>query len=251
MLTLLDEREPPWFPDPALSDDHGLVAVSEKLGPERIKLAYQKGIFPWMKMDYDPHFWCWFSPHPRMVLNPTELKLSKSTERLLRQNRFEVHIDSQFEATMRACASSERPEQESTWIEDDMIHDYSQLHQEGVAHSIEAFEEGEMVGGLYGLAMGRVFFGESMFHKKSNASKVCFAHLAKVAAQWGIELIDCQVHSEHLQSLGAREIPRTEYLNSLPQLLCPLPSIVNWKTLAQDYASRLPIPQSSARMGDQ
>ena len=108
-----------------------------------------------------------------------------------------------------------------------------------------------MVGGLYGLAMGRVFFGESMFHKKSNASKVCFAHLAKVAAQWGIELIDCQVHSEHLQSLGAREIPRTEYLNSLPQLLCPLPSIVNWKTLAQDYASRLPIPQSSARMGDQ
>jgi leucyl/phenylalanyl-tRNA--protein transferase len=132
-----------------------------------------------------------------------------------------------------------------------MIHDYSQLHQEGVAHSIEAFEEGEMVGGLYGLAMGRVFFGESMFHKKSNASKVCFAHLAKVAVKWGIELIDCQVHSEHLQSLGAREIPRTEYLNSLPQLLSPLPSIVNWKTLSQDYASRLPIPKSNARMSNQ
>ena len=106
MLTLLDEREPDWFPDPSLSDDQGLVAVSESLGPERIKSAYQRGIFPWMKMDFDPHFWCWFSPNPRMVLKPTELKLS-SMERVLRQNRFEIRVDSQFEETMRASASSE------------------------------------------------------------------------------------------------------------------------------------------------
>ena len=234
MLTLLDEREPAWFPDPSLYDDQGLVAVSESLGPERIKSAYQRGIFPWMKMDFDPHFWCWFSPNPRMVLKPTELKLSKSMERVLRQNRFEIRVDSQFEETMRACASSKRPNQESTWIEEDMIRDYSQLHQEGIAHSIEAYEKNELVGGLYGLAMGRVFFGESMFHRKPNASKACFAHLAKVTESEGVDLIDCQVHSKHLESLGAREIPRQEYLDSLPQLLAPLASVVNWKRFSEN-----------------
>ena len=137
-----------------------------------------------------------------------------------------------FPQTMRECSTTQRPEQESSWIEDDMIHDYSLLHQQGIAHSIEAFLDGERVGGLYGLAMGKVFFGESMFHKVSDASKVCFACLIDLAQQHGIRMIDCQVHTPHLASLGAREISRTEYLAGLKTLLDPLPSVVDWKAIS-------------------
>ena len=232
MITLLDEQTPTWFPDPAKTDQQGLVAVSEKLGPERLIHAYQSGIFPWMKMEYSPHFWCWFSPHPRMVLYPSEFKLSDSLKRIIKKNTFEVRVNHGFPQTMRECSTIERPEQESSWIEDDMIDDYSLLHQQGIAHSIEAFLDGERVGGLYGLAMGKVFFGESMFHKVSDASKVCFAFLIELASSYGIKMIDCQVHTPHLASLGAREIPRDQFLSDLKLFLDPLTSVVDWKAIS-------------------
>lgn len=228
MTTLLDEDEPTWFPDPINFDDDGLVAVSEKLGALRLIEAYQRGIFPWMKMDFAPHFWCWFSPNPRMVLFPEKLKISKSLNRVIEKKKFEIRVDHKFTETMRACASAARPKQEGTWIEEDMIRDYSELHSLGIAHSIEAFLDRERVGGLYGLAMGKVFFGESMFSTVSDASKVCLAYLVELSQKAGVELIDCQVHTSHLESLGGEEIPRKEYLNSLKSLASSSKSVIDW-----------------------
>ena len=228
MTTILDEDEPTWFPDPMNFDDDGLVAVSEKLGTERLIEAYQRGIFPWMKMDFAPHFWCWFSPNPRMILVPEKLKISKSLNRVIQKKKFEIKVDHDFTETMRACASAERPKQESTWIEEDMIRDYSKLHSLGIAHSIEAFLDGERVGGLYGLAMEKVFFGESMFSTVSDASKVCLAYLVGLSHQAGVELIDCQVHTSHLESMGGEEIPRKQYLNFLRSLASSSKSVIDW-----------------------
>lgn len=231
MITLLDEDEPRWFPNPIEADDEGLVAVSEKLGTERLIEAYTRGIFPWMKMDYDPHFWCWFSPNPRMVLFPNKFKISKSLQRVRKSKKFDIRIDQDFTETMEACAKARRPNQESTWIEKDMIQDYAKLHSQGIAHSIEAFSDGKRVGGLYGLALGRVFCGESMFHTKADASKLCLAHLVEIAETHGISLIDCQVHTSHLESLGALEIPRLEYLKLLQDSMASIESIVDWSNI--------------------
>ena len=228
MICVLDEDLTSGFPDPRKYDDDGLVAMSKTLEPQRILDAYKQGIFPWIKMERSPYFWCWFSPNPRMVLYPTDLKVSKSLERVIKSKKFEIRLNFGFQETMQACAKVQRPEQESTWIEDDMTRHYSAIHEMGFAHSIEAFHHNRRVGGLYGLAMGKIFFGESMFHLVPDASKVCLAHLVEVSLSYGIELIDCQVPTNHLQSMGARTIPRNQFLNSLNDLITSENSVVDW-----------------------
>ena len=233
MIFLLDDRYPTLLPDPEQADENGMVTVSKTLGTERIIAAYKKGIFPWMKMEQEPFYWCWFSPNPRMVLHPTDLNISRSLKKAITSSKFEIRIDHSFEDTMRLCASAKRPGQESTWIEDEMIKDYSALHHLGIAHSIEAFIKNEKVGGLYGLAIGKMFFGESMFHREPEASKVCLAELINISTEFGIELIDCQAHTPHLEKMGAVEISRTEFSNKLNHLLKVSESIVPWKKLAK------------------
>jgi leucyl/phenylalanyl-tRNA--protein transferase len=163
-----------------------------------------------------------------MVLLPEKLRISKSLDRVIQKKKFEIKVDHGFPETMRACASVERPKQEATWIEEDMIRDYTELHSLGIAHSIEAFLDEERVGGLYGLALGKVFFGESMFSTVSDASKVCLAYLVELSQQAGVELIDCQVHTSHLESMGGEEIPRKQYLNSLKSLASSSKSVIDW-----------------------
>ncbi len=233
VATLLDEDDPQWFPDPNASDDHGLVAVSESLGPARLLAAYGRGIFPWMKLEAPPHLWCWFSPNPRMVLYPSQMRVSRSLKKAIESNRFAIRIDQDFRETMRACARSPRPAQESTWIEEDMIDDYCELHRMGIAHSIEAFNGEHRVGGLYGLAMGKVFFGESMFHLEAEASKVCLAHLVKLSLKYGISMIDCQARTSHLEKMGAVEIHRGEFNCRLMEFLEPPDSVIPWLKLRE------------------
>ena len=241
MIFLLDDQYPSLIPDPEKADENGMVAVSETLGTERLIAAYQKGIFPWMKMEQEPNYWCWFSPEPRMVLKPSNLKISRSLKKVLLSESFEIRIDDTFEDTMRSCAKSPRPGQESTWIEEDMIRDYTKLHELGITHSIEAFLEGKKVGGLYGLAMGKMFFGESMFHIVPEASKICLAHLAQLSCKYGIELIDCQAHTPHLEKMGAGEIPRNEFFGQLKNFLKDSQSVIPWKELAESSTlARLP-----------
>ena len=232
MITLLDEENPTWFPDPKDSSEDGLVAVSEKLGTGRLVEAYRIGIFPWMKMDHSPNFWCWFSPNPRMVLYPEKLIISDSLQRVIKNGNFEIKVDFGFTETMRACASAKRPKQEATWIEEDMIREYTKLHNMGITHSVEAFLNGERVGGLYGLAMGEVFFGESMFHTVSNASKVCLVYLTDLCRKAGVRLIDCQVYTKHLESMGAEEITREQYLETLKNLISSPKSVIDWDLLS-------------------
>ena len=210
----LDDREAPWFPDPLATDPDGLVAISETLGTERLILAYQKGIFPWLKMGEYP-LWHWFSPDPRFLLYPTEFRLSRSLKKAVKDNRFSIRINQNFRQTMKECAQSKRPDQESTWIEDDMIEDYCTLNQLGIAHSIEAYHENKLVGGLYGLFLGQSFFGESMFHHESEASRVALAALVDYSLKHKFDFIDCQVESSHLTSLGARLVDRTAFEGQL------------------------------------
>lgn len=233
MVLLLDDQYPSLLPELEEADENGMVAVSENLGTERLIAAYQKGIFPWMKMDQEPNFWCWFSPDPRMVLPPSLLKISRSLKKALNSESFEIRIDHAFEETMRSCAYTPRPGQQSTWIEEDMILDYTKLHRLGIAHSIEVYLAETRVGGMYGLAMGKIFFGESMFHHVAEASKICLAHLVKLSKQYGIELIDCQAHTAHLAKMGAIEIPRVKFSEHLKNLLQDSRSVVPWKELSQ------------------
>ena len=241
MIFLLDDQNPSLIPDPIQADENGMVAVSATLGVTRLQAAYQKGIFPWMQMEEEPYYWCWFSPDPRMVLDPSNLRISRSLKKALTDRNFEIRIDQNFRKTMEACAKSPRPGQESTWIEEDMIRDYTKLHELGITHSIEAFLEGKKVGGLYGLAMGKMFFGESMFHIVPEASKICLAHLVQLSCKYGIELIDCQAHTPHLEKMGAGEIPRNEFSEQLKNFLKDSRSVIPWKELAESSTlARLP-----------
>lgn len=198
-----------WFPDPsqALEDPDGLVAAGGDLSPERILAAYRKGIFPWFNPG-DPILW--WSPNPRTVIFPEQLHLSKSLSKTLRKGIYRVTFDYCFEAVMRACAAP-RSYADGTWISEEIIAGYCALHKRGFAHSVEVWQNNELVGGLYGIALGRVFFGESMFSRADNASKVGFAHLVRQLRHWDFQLIDCQVANDHLFSLGAIEIPREEF----------------------------------------
>lgn len=197
------------FPHPRYADEDGVLAVGGDLSIDRLLLAYANGIFPWFNSG-EPIIW--WSPDPRMVLYPDDLKISKSMKPVLKQHLFEIRYDTAFEQVMRHCAAVPRIGQSGTWITDDMLTAYAALHQAGYAHSVEAWQNGELVGGLYGVSLGRCFFGESMFTKVSNASKAAFIHLVQKLKEKGFELIDCQVHTSHLQSLGAREIPRADFL---------------------------------------
>ena len=226
----LDDRDAPWFPDPLATDPDGLVAISETLGTERLILAYQQGIFPWLKTGDYP-LWHWFSPDPRFLLYPSEFKLSRSLKKAVKDNRFSIRINQNFRQTMKECAQSKRPDQESTWIEDDMIEDYCTLNQLGIAHSIEAYHENKLVGGLYGLFLGQSFFGESMFFHIPEASKACLAKLVSIASKYNFHFIDCQVHTPHLEKLGAVEVDRTIFLEKLQESLAGKPKDLNWQAI--------------------
>ncbi|MEH6649783.1 MAG: leucyl/phenylalanyl-tRNA--protein transferase [Motiliproteus sp.] len=193
----------------ALADPDGLLAAGGDLSPQRLINAYRGGIFPWFD-DQQPILW--WSPDPRCVLRPEQLHLSRSLRKLMRQQRYTVTLDQDFTAVIQACAEP-RSDEDGTWITEEMQQAYTELHQQGVAHSVEVWQDQTLIGGLYGLAIGRLFFGESMFSRKSNASKVGYATLVEQLAQWGYALIDCQVHSEHMESLGASLIPRAQFID--------------------------------------
>ena len=201
------------FPSPMQASAEGIVAVGGDLQPERVMLAYRKGIFPWFESD---DFLLWWSPDPRMVLFPDRLKISKSMRTVLRKKQFEVTFNKAFDQVVEACAKVKRFGQNGTWITPGLMEVYSILHTQGLAHSVEVWEEGSLVGGLYGIDLGTVFCGESMFSKSSNASKVALIFLVKELKKNKYELIDCQVPTQHLASMGAEPISRTEFLTFLP-----------------------------------
>jgi leucyl/phenylalanyl-tRNA--protein transferase len=202
------------FPDPKFYDsDSGLMAIGGDLKPERLWFAYQLGLFPWYNEGEEILWWC---PDPRFVLFPSEIRISKSMKKILRDGVFEFTENQCFEDVMRNCKMAERKDQDGTWINEELISSFVKLHQAGKAHSFEVWQNGELVGGFYGIQVGNLFCGESMFAKVSNASKAGFIHFAsKYQNEW--ELIDCQIHSEHLESLGAKMIPKLDYLNILKQ----------------------------------
>ncbi len=206
---LLDER--PIFPPASHADAEGLLAVGGDLSVTRLLAAYRGGIFPW----YDEPPILWWSPDPRLILEPEGLRVSKSLRKTLRQGRFEIRADTAFAAVVQACAETPRPGEDGTWITPDMQRAYLRLHEQGYAHCLETWRDGRLVGGIYGVGLGRVFFGESMFHRETNASKVALVALVDWLRAEGVDLIDCQVTSEHLLSLGAKEIPRALFLERL------------------------------------
>ena len=209
------------FPDVvlALREPDGLLAVGGDLSPARIIAAYRQGIFPWYS-EGQPILW--WSPDPRSVLFPEHLKVSRSLRKTLRKNRFKVTVDEAFQQVMECCAAPRQGES-GTWITPEMKRAYQRLHDIGVAHSVECWEGDELAGGLYGIAIGQVFFGESMFSRRSDASKVAFVHLVEMLRRWGFGLIDCQVASQHLASLGAVSIPRMQFVRMLNKL-CARPA---------------------------
>lgn len=204
------------FPDPERAEPDGLLAVGGDLSPERLLAAYAAGIFPWYS-EGAPILW--WSPDPRLVLEPGHLHVSRSLQRTLRRRRFRVTADTAFEPVVRRCASRERPGQDGTWITDEMARAYVRLHRLGFAHSFEAWEDEALAGGLYGVSLGAAFFGESMFADRPDASKVAFVRAVELLARRGFGLLDAQVRTEHLLRLGAREIPRREFLRRLARAL--------------------------------
>lgn len=197
------------FPDPTLAEDDGLLAVGGDLRPERLVLAYRHGIFPWYSNDTPI---LWYSPHERFVLFPNEVRVSRSMKQFMKKENVEVRFNTNFEAVIRSCETIKREGQDSTWITNDMRKAYTNLHKLGHAISVETYMDGELSGGLYGVKVGRVLCGESMFSRKPNASK---AALIWLCTNLNFTLVDCQVHTEHLESMGARFIPREEYLEFL------------------------------------
>jgi len=215
------------FPPPEDAEPEGLLAVGGDLSKERVLLAYSMGIFPWYD-EGDPVLW--WSPDPRMVIRPEEFTPSKSLKRAVKKNNYRVTLDTAFKDVIRQCAKIPRHDQNGTWITRDMLDTYTALHQAGYAHSIEIREDETLVGGLYGLSMGSCFFGESMFSTRSDASKIAFYTLSRILTQWGFTLIDCQLHNQHLERLGAYTIPRHEYLHILSESLQNPTRIGSWTT---------------------
>lgn len=203
-----------WFPHPDLAHDEGILAVGGDLSPERLLTAYYNGIFPWYSND-EPIIW--WSPDPRMVLWPSELKVSKSMRKVIRDNTFTITTDTAFAEVIQACADQPRHDQDGTWITNDMQQAYIDLHELGYVHSVEVWQNNELVGGLYGVMVGSIFCGESMFARVSNASKYGFILLVQALQNAGCTMVDCQTHTDHLESLGAAEIPRADFLNHLEQ----------------------------------
>lgn len=248
MLYFLDPDHPdaPFPPvEWAQSDPNGLLAVGGDLSLTRLLGAYRDGIFPWYS-DGQPILW--WSPDPRLVLLPNQLKISRSLRKTLRNRGFTVSINRDFRGVIRACAAP-RPYQGETWITTEMVAAYENLHQTGHAHSVEVWLENELVGGLYGVSTGTVFFGESMFSTERDASKVALVYLVRNLFSWGYKLIDCQVSSQHLVSLGAEEIPRSRFMDILRTCIDQATTVDAWN---RDLALKVPIdgdaaPESSVK----
>lgn len=215
----LDERIV--FPNPNFADDSGLLAVGGDLSPERLLLAYSQGIFPWYSEE-EPIMW--WSPNPRMILLPSELKISKSLKQSINNKKFEIKFDTLFEKVVSNCSKAPRPDQEGTWITKEIKQAYKKLHKLGFAHSVETYHNDKLVGGLYGISLGKAFFGESMFFKERDASKIALFYLVQKLKEWGFHFIDAQVETEHLKSMGAKLISRKDFLISLNTAL-------NFKTI--------------------
>jgi leucyl/phenylalanyl-tRNA--protein transferase len=224
MIPLLEHRI--YFPPvtQALRSPNGLLAAGGDLSATRLLEAYRHGIFPWFS-EGEPILW--WSPDPRMVLFPGEFNLSHSLRKTLRKGSHEVRTDTAFEQVMRACAAP-REGANGTWIHEEMIDAYCELHRLGYAHSIETWMNGQLAGGLYGIALGRMFYGESMFSRRTDASKIALAHLAAQLKRWDFGMIDCQMNTPHLASLGAREIPRKEFIARLQELINYAP-VTAWR----------------------
>ncbi|PTR06570.1 leucyl/phenylalanyl-tRNA--protein transferase [Nitrosospira sp. Nsp5] len=210
--------------DTALLKPSGLLAAGGDLSPQRLIEAYRRGIFPWFN-EGEPILW--WSPDPRMVLFPGELKISRSLRKTLKKDNYEIRVDNAFSEVMQACAAP-RGEQPGTWIHAEMISAYTALHEMGVAHSVEVWMRGELMGGLYGVAQGKVFFGESMFSRIPDTSKIAFVHLVKQLERWGFHMIDCQMKTTHLASLGGREISREEFGQKLKELVNYTERVEKW-----------------------
>ena len=224
MIHWLRPAEP--FPpvETALAEPNGLLAAGDELSAERLLEAYQQGIFPWFNADQPV---LWWSPDPRMVLLPAELRVARSLAKVLRNRVYEVRADSAFRTVMQACAKP-RNHQNGTWISPAMIEAYHALHRRGIAHSIETWIDGELAGGLYGVAIGRMFYGESMFTRVTDASKIALVHLVRQLERWGFGMIDCQMHTAHLGRMGGREIPRAAFMRKLGELVNYPPISGTW-----------------------
>jgi leucyl/phenylalanyl-tRNA--protein transferase len=229
------------FPDPRQADADGLVAYGGDLSPQRLLVAYAQGIFPWPYNEDWPVLW--YSPDPRMVLLPSDLHVSHSLQKTLHRRMFEVRFDTAFVQVIHRCATAKRPAQRGTWLTTDMIQAYCLLHELGFAHSAEAWADGELVGGLYGVSLGAAFFGESMFAQSPDASKVALVHLVRQLQAWDFHLVDCQTYSAHLARFGAMLWPRERFLRTLAQAL-QVPTRRGHWTLAQES------PPSPLRLAD-
>ncbi len=216
----------PGLPPPERADRYGVVAVGGDLSVDRLVLAYRTGIFPWYSEGLPVH---WHSPDPRFLLLADELRVNRSLKKAIRRGELEIDFDRDFESVIRACARAPRPGQDGTWITEDMISAYLELHRAGHAHSVEARLDGELVGGAYGVIVGRLFCGESMFAEVSDASKVAFVHLVRQLRAWGVLAIDCQVPTEHLERFGARAWPRHRFLELLHELRDAAPPALPWR----------------------
>jgi len=216
------------FPDISLAmeEPNGLLAVGGDLSVKRLLNAYRHGIFPWFSDDQPI---LWWSPNPRMVLIPTEIKISRSLKKTIRKNSFEISFDRAFDQVLLACAQP-RPKQPSTWITDEMREAYNKLHKLGYAHSFECWQNEKLVGGLYGISMGKMFFGESMFSFVTDASKIAFVQAVNYLKNWNYALIDCQVETEHLASFGAKNINRNSFRDCIEKLIQEEPSSNAWNT---------------------
>lgn len=202
------------FPPVVEAAEDGLLAIGGDLSDQRLLLAYRHGIFPWFSEDEPIMWWC---PDPRFVLFPEELKVSKSMQQIIRKDKFEYRCNAAFESVIQNCRKINRPGQDGTWITNEIIKAYTSLHQQGYAISAETYRNGKLCGGLYGILLGKIFFGESMFSLEANASKFAFIHLVKGLKEKGVTLIDCQIYTPHLESFGARMIPRSTFTQILQE----------------------------------
>ena len=245
--TWLENKTP--FPPTYQALPEGLLAVGGDYSPERLIQAYQRGIFPWSNST-EPILW--WSPSPRMVLFPKEFRVSRSLIKTLRNQTYQIRCDSHFREVIDACGSTQREGQDSTWITENLKQGYIALHRAGIAHSVETWMDGKLVGGLYGLAIGKIFFGESMFKRVNNASKIAFAHLISLLQEKGCELVDCQVSTQHLESLGACLISREKFETTLEKHIAA-PAIGGWTNLERRWFPSAPkqnAPSSHSLVAD-